>query len=152
MLTLLLAAIKVGGERDAVSVRDIENSKFISASFVNSESAWLVTRYGRDLARTISGARQWETTSGEAVNGFGETSFVNKLDGWATGSKGSVWKTTNGGESWELMTKLVPHSERGFIVTQAKFIDKLHGWILEAPHYLWQTKDGGRHLMGISWR
>jgi photosystem II stability/assembly factor-like uncharacterized protein len=144
-LVFLLMTVKMTGESDAIITHDIENSKFISASFVSDEFAWLVIRNGRDLVRTFSGGRQWGTISGEAVNGFGEISFINRLDGWATGSKGSVWKTTNGGEVWEFIAKLDPHSERGFIATQAKFIDKDHGWILEVPHYLWQTKDGGKH-------
>lgn len=129
---------------------DLDSSLFLGASFFGDYSAWLVTRYGRELITSFDGGGRWNTISADAVNGFGQVSFISQLEGWATGSKGWVWKTINGGGKWNAISKLEPHNAEGFIAAQAMFTDELHGWVLESPHYLWSTKDGGRNWKAYS--
>lgn len=132
------------GKESSTGQTNLDNSLFLSSSFIGSEHAWVVPRYGRDLLLTSNGGKQWRTISSTDVDGFGQVYFINKLDGWATALEGWVWRTTDGGINWSPICKINSHRKYGFFANQAKFIDNFHGWILEAGNYLWRTDDGGR--------
>lgn len=119
-------------------------SRLLSAAFIGHDSVWLVTQVGRDLFFTKSEGVEWNVVPSNTINGFGQVTFIDEAQGWAFGSTGNVWKTSDGGHHWEMIAKLKPHNQSGFVGIQAKFIDELHGWIIEPSHFLWRTIDGGR--------
>lgn len=71
--------------------------------------------------------------------------FIDSLRGWCAGSKGDVYKTTDGGENWLALSTGTRDYLDGIV-----FVDSLHGWVsaFEAPvgtgdGKIFATKDGG---------
>ncbi len=74
--------------------------------------------------------------------------FVDPLHGWAAGELGTLWRTTNGGQRWQLARLPEPKP-----VTALCFLDARRGWAATAEALpgaeftrgkLWYTADGGR--------
>ncbi len=73
--------------------------------------------------------------------------FINPQEGWAVGDEGVVWKTIDGGKTWERM----PTGTRASL-RDLHFVNALFGWVVgreELPHgggsvgVLLFTRDGG---------
>src|SRR5262245_52482044 len=78
-----------------------------NAAFVGKDKAWLVTweSYG-DLWQTDDGGTSWKKVSGKAVGGvFCGISFIDANRGWAGNFDGQIFRTTDGGATWELLSK-----------------------------------------------
>jgi hypothetical protein len=56
--------------------------------------------------------------------------------GWIVGAK-NLWKTVEGGRSWEKVGKLPPGTQRAF------FLDEKHGWAVGLRKSVVETTDGG---------
>ncbi len=71
---------------------------------------------------------------------FDDVYFLNPKTGWAVSLQGRVYRTGDGGESWQQI-----YSVGGGAFRSVGFADSLHGWIgsLSGPDFLLQTDDGG---------
>ena len=75
--------------------------------------------------------------------------FVNAETGWVAGGKtshagGVIYRTTDGGNKWELQVGDPESSDRGF--TDLRFVDATHGFAVQGSagsfHKLYSTSDG----------
>jgi len=69
--------------------------------------------------------------------------FVNALRGWVVNGSGNIYRTTNGGATWETQFSL-----SSTYIRSVAFTDSLHGWAgtLAQARLLYATTDGG-----VSW-
>ncbi|MBK5294453.1 MAG: hypothetical protein JJE04_22580 [Acidobacteriia bacterium] len=84
---------------------------------------------------TNDGGKNWHFVSlkEEGLSLF----LLNEGHGWMVGGDG-VWKTTDGGESFQRLSKL-----RGLV--RLHFLDEQRGFAVGAPKKIWRTTDGGKH-------
>ena len=71
---------------------------------------------------------------------FAATSFVGNRLGWVVGSEGNIFRTINGGRTWQ--------QQNSGVVTDlfdVKFVDALEGWAVGAEGTIIYTNDGGLH-------
>lgn len=74
--------------------------------------------------------------------------FLSDNEGWLAGSLdnvGFIWKTTDGGNSWEKISEFSPQKDLWSygIGHQLYFSDQNKGWLLES-FTIWKTEDGGK--------
>ncbi|MFQ5650908.1 MAG: YCF48-related protein [bacterium] len=71
---------------------------------------------------------------------FDDVYFVTPDLGWIVSVQGTVYRTDDGGETWERQ-----FFSPGAGFRSVGFADSLRGWIgaLSGPDFLWQTTDGG---------
>ena len=70
---------------------------------------------------------------------FNAVAFVGSGRGWAAGSGGSVYATSDGGRTWERQSTGVEAD-----LYDVKFLDEREGWAAGAAGTLIHTTDGGR--------
>lgn len=98
---------------------------------------------------TASGAGEWRTFTTEAYRGKRDSvSFVDETHGWYGTGAGDLFRTVDGGESWQKVA-----SRPGTFVRAVGFIDRQNGFIgnVGTDYYpgvtdetpLYRTRDGG---------
>ncbi len=100
------------------------------------------------LISTQSVSAEWRKQSANTLAWLRTIHFIDANNGWIGGSKGTLLKTVDGGESWSKTPGLVSDSIR-----QIVFTDKKNGWLLcerdiyslgrAEASYLMKTADGG---------
>jgi photosystem II stability/assembly factor-like uncharacterized protein len=90
---------------------------------------------GLGVVKTTDGGNTWYSVFAKSPTG--SMYFVNKNYGWLTDYNGDLYKTTNSGENWSLVS-----SVSGPIY----FYDQQHGWILtDSQSKTLYSDDGGSH-------
>jgi photosystem II stability/assembly factor-like uncharacterized protein len=103
-------------------------------------SGWAVTTDGRIL----STHNLWKSASLSSLEPglpLHDVYFVTPTQGWAIGEQGTLLRSTNGGDTWELVTGSADRL-RG-----ASFVSRRRGWAVGGWGTVLRTKDAGR-----SWR
>ncbi|MCD4773248.1 MAG: T9SS type A sorting domain-containing protein [Bacteroidales bacterium] len=141
------------GGTDWISQNVPVSENFIDVSFVNENTGWVISN--NSLLQTSNGGTNWDSISIYQSNGyFSSICFTSQEEGWLMGAidgEIGLFKTTDGGISWNL--SLLPQAQGGEFDGAGKviFIDNEQGWILA---YLWdilstwttgyKTQDGGQ--------
>lgn len=125
--------------------------------FIDENNGWLVGA-GSTLLQTRDGGETWHhgrlnavassatNHANTSVNAraasvrFNSVSFVDGQRGWAVGSGGSIYRTLNGGSSWQPQASGVSTD-----LLDVKFVDALEGWVVGDAGTVLHTTDGGRH-------
>jgi photosystem II stability/assembly factor-like uncharacterized protein len=76
---------------------------------------------------------------------FEDVDFISKDVGFAVGTPGCLYATTNGGKTWRLRPM-----GNNYWLTAVDFVNATRGWVLGVlnegePGRIWHTQDGGRH-------
>ncbi len=81
---------------------------------------------------------QWQNPLPQG-NRLNKIQFVDSLCGWIQGGGGSLLRTTDGGNYWNL--EYVPYG-----YTRIHFVDREYGWAVGSgrPPFILRTRDGGR--------
>lgn len=83
----------------------------------------------------------WEVISLETESTFSDIGFTDNLDrGWIVGSNATLFKTDDGGKTWE--PRSLELGEENLRFNAIDFAGK-EGWIVGEPSLLLHTKDGG---------
>ena len=92
--------------------------------------------------QTSDGGGTWHHSRlPSAVNvRFNSTSFVDVRLGWAVGSGGAIYRTINGGHSWQPQISGVTAD-----LLDVKFLDAVEGWAVGAEGTVLYTNDSGLH-------
>src|SRR4029079_16384620 len=92
--------------------------------------------------QTSDGGETWHAgrIPGAPNQRFTAASFVDKRHGWAVGSGGAIYRTSNGGRSWQLQNSGVTAD-----LLDVKFLDAQEGWAVGAEGIVLHTIDGGLH-------
>jgi photosystem II stability/assembly factor-like uncharacterized protein len=105
-------------------VRDGENARFTSASFVGANFGWAVGNAGQIFATRDAG-RTWFAQRSNVETDLLDVKFINASEGWAVGVNGLVLHTTDGGARW-----LAESSSTSHVLQRIFFVDRDHGWIV----------------------
>ena len=103
-------------------VRDAENARFTSASFVGASFGWAVGNAGQIFATRDAG-RTWFAQRSNVEVDLQDVKFISPAEGWAVGADGLVLHTTDGGARW-----FAESSNTSHILNRLFFIDRDHGW------------------------
>jgi photosystem II stability/assembly factor-like uncharacterized protein len=100
----------------------------------------------------------WRTVFAPAAQGpvfnspeeLQEESLLSALspEHWIVGVGGDLYATTNGGDSWTLLSAVFAHS--GEAVDKVHFASAGSGWVTTSTSRLYATTDGGRHWIILS--
>ena len=120
----------------------------LGAHFQDARRGWLAGA-GSTLLRTSDGGATW--TPGHVAPQppatvpqwpgvrFNAVAFVGAGRGWAAGSGGSVYATSDGGRTWAAQSTGTEAD-----LYDVKFLDEREGWAAGAAGTLIHTTDGGR--------
>jgi photosystem II stability/assembly factor-like uncharacterized protein len=132
----------------------------LGGDFIDENNGWLVGT-GSTILQTVDGGETWHhgrligafpnSTNHANANGlaratgvakirFNSVSFVDGRLGWAVGSGGSIFRTVNGGSSWQAQTSGVATD-----LLDVKFLDAAEGWAVGDDGIVLHTTDGGGH-------
>lgn len=138
--------------------------------FTDADHGWVAGVAGTVL-RTQDGGAHWTPLAIPTTDDIRGLSFPDALHGWATSIhpihwdysgdpddwQGSIWRTVDGGQTWEQQT--VPESTS--LLNQVRFVDALRGWVVgtrrTAPDpwgetlraAVYHTTDGGAHWVEV---
>lgn len=102
-------------------VRDAENARFTSASFVTN-FGWAVANSGQIFASRDAG-HTWFAQRSNVEADLLDVKFINPSEGWAVGANGLILRTTDGGVHW-----LAESNSSSHVLQRAFFVDRDHGW------------------------
>ena len=122
---------------------------FWGGFFLNSEIGYVVgvgSRGFRGMAliyRTNDGGNSWKGSQIRAARLI-DAFFINEKRGWAVGETRTFLKTSDGGESWELLSsERARAGEMRYNYNAIWFNTSKSGWIVGAYGIIMHTEDGG---------
>ncbi|MGH9970279.1 MAG: YCF48-related protein [Pyrinomonadaceae bacterium] len=150
---LLLICMMACTENERTDYSNLEDRPQIkSAAFVGSGNAWLVSACEGQLMVTKNGGESWSSVPGNNIGGrFESIGFVDEKRGFATNSKGEVWSSGDGGQTWAAVSQLrsvKSHDWEFMSSNQINFADEQRGWIVET-FTIWRTDDSGRNWQQV---
>ncbi len=126
------------------------NSGFINGIFfVNSRIGWTfgqVGFYEGKILKTTNGGVSWIEQRIVSHWYLLSGHFLDSLNGWTVGLN-SLFKTSNGGETWEEQDTLFTHTV-GVPLSSIWFVDREHGWYvggISEVTVIAKTTNGGKH-------
>jgi photosystem II stability/assembly factor-like uncharacterized protein len=141
LVIILIALLQLSAGSCSREVRWENVPQIKSIAFKAPDHAWLVTTK-RDLLLTQNGGKEWKTISASVVGGFQAITMLDNRRGLAVSSRGQVWRTEDGGQTWAAKAMLKADDWHYNESNQIEFVDDLHGWIIETLT-IWRTEDGG---------
>jgi photosystem II stability/assembly factor-like uncharacterized protein len=107
--------------------------------FLDENKGWLSDTQGKQIYRTEDGGNSWEITS---LNFFDDYTpqnifFVNEEVGYATTFENLLFKSSDGGETWQSC-----HDFQSGYISNLHFISETEGWVTNGET-VYHTFDGG---------
>ena len=115
----------------------------LSTIFYSVEETVHIGGYGLIL-RSTDGGESW-TRTGITADFYRSIYFPTEETGYAVGYSGSIIKTTNRGEDWEIIRNGDKVSVSNEPFRSVFFVDKNKGYIVGDFGLFWRTTDGGNH-------
>lgn len=119
----------------------IETIKFLSPNKI-----WLVTGFnGRNIYHTENAGKSWVKLQIQDTQYFNAFDFLDEQNGWLADFNSNIWKTTDGGETWDKLSPFADLIKRqNFLqVEKLKFTSPQNGWLLETFN-VYHTEDAGK--------
>lgn len=113
----------------------------LGGAFFDSSRLWLVGA-GATIIHSSNSGVTWQKgfVRDDASGRINATSFAGDRLGWAVGSSGRIFTTTDGGRSWFPQRSNVQAD-----LLDVKFINPSEGWAAGTDGTLLRTVNGGRH-------
>ena len=137
--SVLVKSIDGGESWDQIDFT--ENYHFSNLFFVDANHGWLVDWDGKQILETSDGGINWETSTLEAdglVYQPIDIFFKDENVGFASTKEGVLFKSLDGGSTWEKSYVFEESSISGKIY----FTSDQEGWYL-SMNTVWHTSDGG---------
>ncbi len=100
---VVLRTVSGGGQwAKQYGVPGADSAHFNDVDAVDNSTAWLAGSNG--LLRTVDGGETWEGKAPEGAATPSAIEFVTASEGWFGDSAGQLWRTTDGGDAWKLVT------------------------------------------------
>jgi len=120
--------------------KSVSDTCILTHMFFNNENkGWLINSAGPNILRTLDGGDSWYVTSlvDEIICSPLNIFFVDENLGYATTIQGKLFKTNNGGDTWESIYEF--SSAYHSLVC---FISENEGWVT-ISNVVYHTFDGG---------
>lgn len=113
-----------------------------SLFFIDSLNGFIGTGFFGSVYKTTDGGKSWQLKFTEKYDIIHKIQFIDKNYGWFSSGEKGLFRTTDGGESFEFLS-FIADTVNGdwYGGTQFLFIDSLRGWGYGAR--LLYTTDGG---------
>lgn len=146
---LLLLSILLSGCNNIVKSVDQETVKV-----VNRSSAVSKMKQGRIIESKVQANNElssWKKIEINREESFDQLEFVDNLHGWIASDSGKLYRTIDGGKSWELLDKSPAIQPKSYL-TNLTFSNYLSGWITlneqgknwgDSTAKIFHTEDGG---------
>lgn len=141
VLSLIGAACcQRGLDQERTSAADLSKlSQFTSSCPSGPDSIWIVTVDGdlRQISKNGE-AKRANINAGEIV----VVNFLDSMHGWVIDRKNRTWRTSDGGNSWQLATTSSKETPNFYLPQQLIFVDEVNGWLI-GIFKIWRTLNGG---------
>jgi photosystem II stability/assembly factor-like uncharacterized protein len=133
-----------GGNTWAIQPHNTGRHYFNGLVFVDSLNGWIAGGYqplGEPgfLLRTRNGGQTWVIATAPVIPQFNAICFLDTTFGWLTGNADSIFRTTDGGNTWN-------EAIANDFYAGIDFVGRLKGWATSGD-FLASTTDGG-----VTWR
>ncbi|MGE5352622.1 MAG: YCF48-related protein [Acidobacteriota bacterium] len=124
--------------------------------FADSLNGWIFQASFPDgpqyttIYHTTDGGLNWQDTT-RIDYSYTAFYFINPNAGWMTTSPDTLWKTTDAGKTWSVVSD---YKKPYPIITQMIYLSETEAYFLGGDHYsdfnLYHTSDGGKNFSKIS--
>lgn len=136
----ILHTINGGKDWERIAANDYFSD---AICFIDEQEGWASGR--SEIYHTSNGGRDWEVQMSYSLNDqLVDIIFIDHDHGWALLQTDTIYRTTDGGVSWESI-----HLD-SFGFNEAFFIDQDNGWIVGYTSNILKTNDGGLSWTDIS--
>ncbi len=105
-----------------------------------SNDVWVVTIETTAVFYSLNFGLDWDSVEIPTIRDFFDIFFLTADSGWTCGRTGDIWRTTDGGDSWERKNLGGPkHAAR------IRFVDSEFGWAAGGDIVQLKTTDGGEN-------
>jgi photosystem II stability/assembly factor-like uncharacterized protein len=122
---------------------------FWRLTFTDRERGWAINKH-QQVLKTTDGGLTWQVVSelgaDENVVLPRRIKFVDDRNGWLV-SHILVWRTEDGGNSWQKHTSFSNSREFAEVIAYSYFIDSQTGWLSGSKGGLFRTTDGGKNWL-----
>ncbi|MFK5855932.1 MAG: YCF48-related protein [Bacteroidota bacterium] len=117
----------------------VDEYNFSSMFFITEDKGWLIDYSGQQILRTQTGGNGWTFTTLGEDNTFQPVHvfFINENEGFVSTEEGVLFKTTNGGNTWEEFYVF----PSGYY-SEIYFVSENEGWF-RSGYAIYHTFDGG---------
>ncbi len=119
-----------------------QNYKFTFMFFINENTGWLIDWDNRHLVWTTNGGEDWDAVRLIESNYIFKPHtifFINEQIGFVTTAEGVLFKTTDGGNSWE---QFYVFTGSEIQTSRVYFVNEEEGWYTNG-YRVYHTLDGG---------
>ena len=113
-----------------------------SVFFIDENNGWVVGNLNWPVLtlHTTNGGSDWTFISLDSVsfNNLYDVQFIDVNNGWIVGANGKIFKTTDGGISWNVQS-----SGTSYNLHSVDFIDQNTGWVVGDDGTILHTSNGG---------
>lgn len=133
-----------GGSWEILNLGD---ASFSEINFIDSSTGWLLCGQNKKVCKTTNGGNSFEEyiisdSTGQLI--FTCMKFINSSTGWVAGS-GPVYRTTNGGISWNYISHIELIGGNVIPVYSMDFINEFTGYMVGTSGYIYRTTNGGNN-------
>jgi len=131
------AADAGGGEWLSRAIDEPVNPLAITCDATNR--LWVVGS-GSTIASSVDQGANWNMSVVGDDAMLTSVQFLDEREGFVTGEFGAVYRTVDGGATWEALPKISDE----FYPYAAVFVDRQRGWVAGLAGVVMQTSDGGQ--------
>lgn len=135
-----------GNTWSQINIEGISSGEFKDVDFINDKIGWISGLWSAQLLHTKDGGQSWSIVKIPKYYGstdLGSINFIDENIGWVT-AQGDIWKTINGGETWE--RSQLPAI--GTDISNISMVNDKIGWAV-SNNRVFYTEDGGGALLDI---
>jgi photosystem II stability/assembly factor-like uncharacterized protein len=117
--------------------------ELVDVQFADPQNGWAVGYHiilnesYFNILRTTDGGAKWLRQRLNKFDSLNSVHFSDSKNGWAVGSEGNVFRSSNGGETWQLQSSSRPS------LRSVHFTDAENGWIVGTKETILRTANSG---------